>query len=232
MRWAFKKGFVHRLPEIEHIPEETPEPLVPTKEEVARLIAGLPKERRPLIRFMAETGCRSGEAFNLTWDCVDLGTGAIEIRPKDGWTPKTRSSQRRVYIRGALLQELRAAPKEGRYVFPSDDPDKPLNNIKRAFATAVKAAKIEWDHKPMRITPHTLRKAFATWQAMEGVPQRILQSLLGHTPGSQVTDRFYVMPLDEEKRKAAISLSLGSKEQTAKNSPATVATEVATGRAA
>lgn len=228
----FKDGCIRRLPEIEHIPEETPEPLIPTKEEVARLIQALPEERRPLVRFLAETGCRSGEAFSLTWDCLDLETGAVEIRSRDGWTPKTRSSQRRVYIQGQLLAQLKAAPKEGRYVFPGSDPEKPINNIKKSFATAVRAAKIERDGKPIRITPHTLRKAYATWQAMDGRPQRILQSLLGHTPGSPVTDRYYVTPLDDQKRAAAISLPIVPVEQTEQNSQADGATEVATGYAA
>ena len=232
LRWALKNGHIHRLPEIEHIPEDPPETLIPTKEEIARLIEALPPDRRLLVRFLAETGCRSGEAFNLTWDCIDLESGAVEIRTKDGWTPKTRSSQRRFYIRGGLLEHLRASPKDGRYVFAGRDPAKPLNNIKRAFATAVKAAKIERDGKAVRITPHTLRKAFATWLAMQGVPQRILQSLLGHTPGSKVTDQYYVMPQDDAKRAASISLPIVPEEQTEKNSQRKVATAVATGRAA
>jgi site-specific recombinase XerD len=62
----------------------------------------------------------------------------------------------------------------------------------------------------MRITPHVLRKANATWLAMRNVHPRMLQSLLGHSPGSRMTDQHYVQVTDEALRLAAIRLPLGS----------------------
>ncbi len=45
------------------------------------------------FQFLLNTGLRSGELCNLTWDDVDLDSGLIQIRPKEGWTPKSYSRQ-------------------------------------------------------------------------------------------------------------------------------------------
>lgn len=128
------------------------------------------------------------------------------------------------------MERIQRLAKLGPYVFAGQDPNRPLNNIKRAFATAVKAAKIERDGKPLRITPHTLRKAYATWLAIDrGVPQRLLQALLGHTPGSRVTDQYYVIAQEDAKRSVAIGLPIA--EQIAKTSRGSSGNTVATGPA-
>lgn len=133
----------------------------------------------------------------------------VAFRPHGNLTPKTRASIRQVPICRDLADELAALPREGAYVFPGKTPDKPIVEIKRAFQTAVKAAKITRNGKPVRITPHTLRKATATWLAVDHwVPQRVLQPILGHAPGSSVTDRYYVSSSDEAKRQAVSDLSI------------------------
>lgn len=228
LRWAHKLELLKRLPEVERIQDEACTLHVPTEAEVTRIIAALPERLQTLVWFLAETGCRTGEVFNLRWDCVDELTGIIQIKPQNGWTPKTRSSQRKVFVQGQLLESVQRLPKLGPYVFAGQDPNRPINNIKRAFASAVKAALIEREGKPLRVTPHTLRKAYATWLAIDrGVPQGVLQSLLGHTRGSRVTDQYYVIAQDEAKRLVAIGLPVA--EQIAKNSRAPRGNTVATG---
>ena len=60
--------------------------------------------------------------------------------------------------------------------------------------------------KQIRITPHILRKAHATWLAMDGVPHQVLQAHLGHARGSRITDQYYVFATDEAQRSAIIEL--------------------------
>ncbi len=193
LRWAHRKGRLATLPEVERIPEVSAETAVPTQAEVRRIIEHLPENLRPLVRLIAQTGCRSGEARHLTWDRVDLEACTVTFRPDGDWTPKTRSSIRCVPISNDLAVELAALPREGAYVFPGKTPGRPIREFKRAFQTAVARADIRRNGKPIRITPHTLRKATATWLAVDqGVPQRVLQSILGHAPGSAVTDKYYV----------------------------------------
>ena len=195
LRWALQDGHLHKLPICERLPIPKKAPEVPNMAEVARIVRALPANVRVLGRLLAETGCRRGEAFNLRWDDVDLRNGIVHIRSKEGWTPKTSHSERSLPIGAGLLQQLKRLAKRetSEFVFPGTDPKKPRAYIRRVFRTAVQKAKVMRNGKPLRITPHTLRKAYATWAAIEkGLPPRLLQAILGHAPGSTVTDQWYV----------------------------------------
>ncbi len=208
LNWALKKKRIRELPVSEPVPTEPRDFEAPEEAELIRLIEALPARLRLLVWFLAETGCRAGEAFHLKWEDVDLNAGSIMIRSKDGWTPKTRSSRRRVFVAGSLLQALRSAPRKGAYVFPGRKPDRPITNIKKAFETARKRAGLEPRPGFQRLTPHGLRKAYATRCSMGGVPERILQANLGHAPGSKVTNRYYVYASEQARREAALPLPL------------------------
>ncbi len=206
MRWAKKHGYVFVVPTVEQIPVQRTELVIPTPEEVVRIIFALRPRLQPLVRFLAETGCRPGEAFNLTWDCVDEANGYVEIRPRDGWTPKTQQSERRIPLNPSLLTMLRQLPKAEPYVFPGKMPNRPIDNFRRALKTAVLKADIRRRGKPVHITAKSFRKAHATWQAMNGVNESVLQGLLGHAPGSRITKQVYVHATEEAKRQAVIRL--------------------------
>ena len=208
MRWAKKHGYVSEVPTVEQIPVPRREVVIPTPEEAVRIILALPRRLQPLVRFLAETGCRPGEAMNLTWDCVDEVNGSVEIRSRDGWTPKTQQSERCIPVNPSLLALLRELPKTGTYVFPGKAPGKPIDNFRKALNAGVRKADIRRRGKPVHITPKTFRKAHATWQAMSGVNESVLQGLLGHAPGSRVTKQIYVHATEEAKRQAVILLPL------------------------
>lgn len=211
--WAVKNKYLDAIPKVERIPESgLEEVVVPTLEEVERIIAFLPKPTIALVWFLAMTGCRSGEAFHLTWGCVDEVNGRAEIKPNDGWRPKNKSSIRIVPLEGLLLEMIRHQPKTSRYVFPSlVDPKKPRTNMRKAFASAVKKAKImRGDEQVLDITPKYLRKAFATWQANHGTAPRVLQALMGHVPGSTVTDKHYIKA-EEGAMRVAVARMLPDK---------------------
>ena len=208
MGWAIKHGHISEVPKVERIPVRRKQAFIPTPEEVVRIIEALPHRLQPLIRFLAETGCRKGEAINLTWDCVDEVNGFVEIQSRDGWTPKTMQSERRIPINDSLLEVLRDLPKESIYVFPGRTPDLPIGCFKKTLNEAVRNARIERRGKPVHITPQTFRKAHATWQAMRGTSESVLQDLLGHAAGSRVTRQFYVHVTEEAKKAAVLQLPL------------------------
>lgn len=209
LRWAKKKELVQSIPDpVERIPEDPRSPVVPTIDEVTRIIKALPARLQPIVRFMAETGCRRGEAFNLTWDCVDEVHGFVEFRSSDTWKTKTLSSNRRIPVSPAMLEEIRHLPKTCQYVFTARGGGR-LTSIRKAFASAVKTASITRNGRPLAVTPHVLRKAYATWAAIQfSVPQAVLQAQLGHAQGSDVTNKYYVRISDEARRQAVISLPL------------------------
>ena len=141
--------------------------------------------------------------------------GFVEIRSHEGWTPKTAQSERRIPISSGLLEILRHLPKSGTYVFPGSDPNKPIRRFERALNTAIEKADIQRNGKPVHVTPHSFRKTHATWQAMRGVDESVLQSLLGHAAGSQVTRRCYVYAQEQERRAAVIELQFPKRSQNA-----------------
>jgi integrase len=206
--WAVRRKHLFAAPTVESIPWEPRDVTIPSESEVVRLVSDATKRLRPLLVFLAETGCRKGEALNLTWDCIDREAGFADIKPKPGWSPKTGSSRRRIPLSPHLLELLDGLPRRGRYLFPGRDPNKPLGDFKKALASAVRRAGLERGGVTMRITPHVLRKANATWLASNGVHPRLLQSLLGHSPGSRMTDQHYIHAPETVLRQAAIRLPL------------------------
>jgi len=210
LRWAQKHGHVEAVPTVERIPLQAIKVDVPSIEEVVRIVEALPPRLQPVVRFLAETGCRVGEALNLTWECVDEVGGYVEIRSREGWTPKTQQSERRIPLNPDLLAMMRGLPKKGSYVFAGPDPDKPTGNFKKAFNTAVDKANICRNGKRIHLTPKVLRKAHASWQAQRGTDESVLQELLGHSRGSRITRQHYIRASDEAKEAAVIVLPVRS----------------------
>ena len=208
MRWSVDNDYRDDVPKVEQIPTPRKPVVVPTREETVGVIRALPSRLQPVLWFIAETGCRKGEALYLTWDCVDEVNGFVEIKSKDGWTPKTQQSERSIPLSPELLKAIRGLPKKGRYVFPGATPDTPINTFRKALNRAVTTANIRRNGKRVHLTLHTFRKAYATWQAMRGVNESVLQELLGHAAGSRVTKKYYVHPTDEAKRAAVIELPI------------------------
>ncbi|WP_313903306.1 tyrosine-type recombinase/integrase [Rhizobium laguerreae] len=60
--------------------------------------------------------------------------------------------------------------------------------------------------QPLKLTPHILRKAMATWLHVRGVPDALLQPRLGHAPGSRVIKSVYVKVTTEDMRASVIDL--------------------------
>jgi integrase len=206
--WAKKRGLINDVPTAEAIPILRREVAVPTPMEMARIIVHLAPNLAFLVRFLAETGVRKGEAFYLTWADVDEVNGIVAIRSKEGWTPKTQHSERRIFLSPGLLNQLRSQPKLSQWVFPSREPSKPITRFDDALAAAVRAAGVLRNGNPIHLTPHVLRKANATWQAMRGVVPSVLQSMLGHAPGSKVTERHYIQAVEETVRQSVLELPL------------------------
>jgi integrase len=206
--WAKKERLVSAVPEVEHLPSEEKIVDLPTPEEVARIIAALPQRLRVLVLALAETGCRKSELFGLPWEDVDEMRGVIRIRPHRERRIKNRQSIRSIPISDQLLDAIRKLDKDGFYVFPGRKKGQPIDNFRKALKTAVEAAAVERNGKPMHLTPHMFRKAYATWQAERGVEETTLQTLMGHARGSKVTRKVYVNPQDEARRSAVFELQL------------------------
>jgi len=119
------------------------------------------------IRLLALTGCRRGEIERLKWDEVDLPGRCLRFSDsKEGKSVRPFGDDA-----AKLLAKL---PRDSRYVFPGNAPDKPFVGLPKAWSRIVGKTNLPG------LTPHGLRHAFASVAADLGYSEPIIAALLGH----------------------------------------------------
>jgi len=107
-----------------------------------------------------------------------------------------------VPLNAEALAILRALPRTSRWVFPSETGDSPLDSCnwyKRVFKPACERAAVRY------LRFHDLRHTFASWLAMTGAQQKVIQTLLGHKT-SAMTDRHTHLSAHPARRSIAWEL--------------------------
>jgi integrase len=147
--------------------------------------------RRAMLATLTFAGLRLGELLSLRWRDVDLAAGWLKVGEA-----KTDAGTRRVKIRGALRDELGALKARNggdpdALVFPTST-GKPIsasnvrnrvlaNTVKRANERLAEAREVPL---PTGLTPHSLRRTFASLLYAIGEPAPVVMQELGHThPG-------------------------------------------------
>lgn len=168
--------------------------------QVRMIIETMPAEYRPLVHFVARTGCRIGEAIGLRWKRVNLTDEWIisdghAIAPnsvliKDNYTrgryesPKTAAGVRTVPLSSGawvVLMELKEAaggdvnPEAPVFASRNGTPQDGHNIGTRHLKTAGKKAGAAW------VTWHSFRHTAATLTDMVGITAAEKQALLGHS---------------------------------------------------
>ena len=161
---------------FENIPENRgakSEKLIWTKAERDRFLSAISDPTDNLMfSLFATLGARIGEFMGLTWDCVDLRRGNIEIKQQlvyantGTWvlSPdlKTRESYRLCKLPSKLMERLReykASTAGVGFLFRAEhDPSQPLSKatFRRKFYDYSSLAGVK------RVTPHSLRHRKAT----------------------------------------------------------------------
>lgn len=145
--------------------------------------------RKAIVATLTFSGLRIGELCALRWRDVDLAGGWLHVGDA-----KTDAGRRRVKIRGALRDELLAVRAAARrrgataYVFGTRTGGRSSEaNIRdRVLGAAVKRANerlAEADLPPLpeRITPHSLRRTFASVLYALGEDPGVVMDEMGHT---------------------------------------------------
>jgi hypothetical protein len=107
-------------------------------------------ELLPIVVFLANTGCRRGEAMALEWQNVDLERRIIRILPSGEWRPKNNRPHE-VPINDALLPWLEGKPQSERWGFPTRTETRYVHWPQLQFDRARK-------HAGLKGGPHTLRQ--------------------------------------------------------------------------
>ena len=124
----------------------------------------------PMILISLNTGLRQGELFNLTWKQVDLNKKLVSILGKN-------NKWRHVPLNAtafSAFKQWQAQCNNKTLVFPGSAPEKPFDNVNKAWNTILKKAEIE------NFRWHDMRHHFASKLVMAGVDLNTVRELLGH----------------------------------------------------
>lgn len=161
-----------------------------------------PGQRRALLATLTFAGLRIGEALSLRWQDVDLARGTIVVR-----AAKTEAGKRTVNILPVLRDELtdyRARMKSApdALVFKTSAGHKlgATNIRRRILAKAIEhankqLAKDESEPLPPNLTPHSLRRTFASLLFAVGEAPPYVMAQMGHTTAN-LTLTIYARQMD------------------------------------
>ncbi|PZQ99407.1 MAG: recombinase XerD [Cereibacter sphaeroides] len=183
-----------------------------TQEEVAALLdqagqtgrAGDGLRNRCLMELIYATGMRVSELVELPVAAVRGEPAMILVRGKgnkERMVPLSAPAKSAVaaWVAQRDKAEDEAAAKgkpRSRFLFPATGKEGHLT--RQAFHSLVKAIALAAGMDPARVTPHTLRHAFATHLLEGGADLRVIQTLLGHA--DLATTEIYTHVLDERLR--------------------------------
>ena len=141
-------------------------------------------QRRAIVATLLFSGVRISELCRLTWADVDLDGGWLHVRKS-----KTPAGIRQIRIRSALGAELALVRDMATYTDP-DDPvfatstgkhPTPANVRDRVVGKAARLAVSGSSTFPEGITPHSLRRTFASLLFAIGEPHPVVMVEMGHT---------------------------------------------------
>jgi integrase len=155
-------------------------------------------QRRTLLTTLTLGGLRLGEALQLAWRDVDPARGTITVRAS-----KTDAGERVIDLLPVLREQLteyraalgEVAPDALVFGTGAGGAQQPSNVRRRILAPAVARANKRLDREglerlPERLTPHSLRRTFASILVAVGNDPTYVMGQLGHTdPG--LTVRIY-----------------------------------------
>jgi site-specific recombinase XerD len=149
---------------------------IPSPGEVAKVLSALRSPKyRMLLLCAYGAGLRVSEACNLCIGDIDAERMIIQVRAGKGG--RDRYAMRSPVLLDSLRQYYRTEHPAKPYLFPSPIPGQAVRP--EGVQTALRMA-LTHSGVSKRITPHTLRHAFATHALEAGTDLRVIQVLLGH----------------------------------------------------
>ena len=159
-------------------------------------------QRRALLATLTFAGLRLGEALALDWRDVDLERGTISVR-----AAKTDAGTRNINVLPVLGYELgdfraRQVPETAGLVFATTEgrPLSPSNVRRRVLAKAIERANAALavatsEPLPAHLTPHSLRRTFASLLFALGETPPYVMAQMGHT-SANLTLSIYARQMD------------------------------------
>lgn len=164
-------------------------------EEIGQGGSGKSQPCANLVRFLAFSGLRKGEAANVVWSDVQFDKGVIRIYGDPDL--RTKNGEFRSV---PILPEMRPLLFRLRAANPATRPEDPVMAIRECQKAMDRAAQIVG---MKRITHHDLRHLFATRCIESGVDVLTVSRWLGHKDGGALAMKTYGHLRDEHSQEMA-----------------------------
>ncbi|MGI8864980.1 MAG: tyrosine-type recombinase/integrase [Solirubrobacteraceae bacterium] len=192
-------------------------------------------ERRAIVATLTFAGLRIGELCALRWRDVDLANGWLQVGEA-----KTDAGRRRVKLRGAARDELLAVRARSTrcgaddYVFATKTGARPSReNVRNRVLTPAAERASEalaaagYPPLPDRVTPHSLRRTFASVLYALGEDPGVVMDEMGHTDPALALRVYRQTMRRGEDEKARLRALVDGSELAVIGSPAFKASESA-----
>ena len=184
---------VARVPAIKLLPDDAVRNEFFTSEEIRALIPCLPDYLRDVVLFAYFTGWRKGELIGLQWANVNRSGAVIRLEPE-----QTKNRTVRVLaLQGelaALIERRWRARKAGRvlalHVFHRAG--RQLKNFREPWLKACHQAGLG------NRMFHSLRRTAARNMSLQGVPEKVIMSIMGHKTRGMF-DRYNIVTEAEQR---------------------------------
>ena len=173
-RWGIEQGWIAVAPG----PASTPKPVQRPRDEDPKKLRGaiekLPARVKPLVMFIANTGCRPAEARLLEWSEVDAQIHS-KVLTLDKHKADRTGEPRPIYLTGPAITILNSQPRSSRWVFPN-------RNGKPYGRTGIRSILRRRGIRSIYSIRHTFAQWFLDHGGEDGGPGALeeLQKLLGH----------------------------------------------------
>jgi len=160
-----------------------------------------------LVRFLAYSGCRRGEAAWVRWSDCDFLAGRITLRgdPKTGLKNRQPGETRTV----PMIPEMRAMLERLRAERPEEPADAFVMQVRECQKSMDRAARVV---RMSRIVHHDLRHLFATKCIEAGIDIPTVAGFLGHADGGALAMRTYGHLRDEHAQRMAAKVRFATTE--------------------
>lgn len=208
-RWAKLRKFVLFSP-MEEMTFKRPAPQPrsgPTLEQIDQVLATAREQRRTLLAVLAFTGMRAGELQRLQVIDVDLAGNWIQVVSREGIETKTGLS-RKIPIHSRLRPYLTAVTIDRRRWFFESAASKKYpdgghwisgKHLNEDFLEILRRLGIPAG-RDAGFTIHSLRHSFETICVNAGIPQRVIDTWLGHRSDTSMASVYYLLSDDESQK--------------------------------
>jgi integrase len=196
LNWCVDEGLLGARPRLPTVQVPNVESALPSDGAFVWALKAVPDNHRAALELMMLTGLSPHEAERLQvrdFHPTVAGVGvSIGVGQRPDFRVKTPSRKRWIPL-NKRARELWVIVTAGKRPL---DPALPSSCAMQKALARARTADPKAPDDARRITPKLMRQWFAS-NIADDVPEKVLQRLLGHSPGSKITRKHYVRSTDQ-----------------------------------